>query len=233
MCEKTNDQASKEVMVSKAILTFLTGVRPIDNKEVALRRAFDNAYRDMATHTLKYNGTPSDAAKKELKDDIFKQIKNRFDVSEMKENFDEWHKSFCQYIVKCVGNSELLWQIDRSLIVDNVFTYGQAQKLVNMMLKYLYVYDKCNGGDTYDGVIQFFHVPLDSKVFSEIYRICTKNGGDAQGFSREKYMDKPWSKINDYGVYMACQNTIRGLFENHIIKGSDSPFEWELANWPF
>ena len=51
----------------------------------------------------------------------------------------------------------------------NVFTYGQAQKLVNMMLKYLYIYYQCEGWDDLEKLRSFFHVPIDSYVLKAAF----------------------------------------------------------------
>lgn len=40
------------------------------------------------------------------------------------------------------------------------FTYGQAQKWINMIIKYLYVL-KAN---LFEGVFDYFHIPFDNYV---------------------------------------------------------------------
>ncbi len=109
-------------------------------------------------------------------------------------------------------------------IENTVFSYGQAQKLVNMMVKYLYIYCNCYRIHDLNSIKENFHCPIDSYVLDEVYK--------------KHYKGTPWSQIVLYGKeddsdensYMQIQNKIKEYANG---KGYNSSFEWELAGWPF
>ena len=99
---------------------------------------------------------------------------------------------------------------------SHVFTYGQAQKLVNMMIKYLYIFYKCEGWNDLDHLVSYFHVPIDSYVLKEVRQDKKSN-------------EIPWSKINCYEEYECYQKEIQTFAR----KKYQNAFEWELTEWPF
>lgn len=149
-----------------------------------------------------------------------------------KDDFNKWHKKLCKKIVdincdvedleakdqskNTVNISNLLCHVDKD-ITNTVFTYGQAQKLVNMMLKYLYIYYQCEGWNDLENLISYFHVPIDRYVLLKVS-------------GQDNFKGKTWSKINDYDEeYMPCQTQIKEF----VKKKYSTAFEWELAEWPF
>ncbi len=153
-----------------------------------------------------------------------------FDINP--EDFDKWHRNLCEEIVtiQCsaedleakdktkntVDISRLLCHTDKN--IKGVFTYGQAQKLVNMMLKYLYIYYQCEGWNELDDLCEKFHVPIDSYVLKAFSQ-------------KDRFEGKAWSKFTDYEKeYMACQKQIENFAAE---KGYPNAFKWELAEWPF
>ncbi len=149
--------------------------------------------------------------------------------------FKKWHERTCDRIVNIKGECVVSGLIaakgsapEQPFVLDalirhkdasitTTFTYGQAQKLVNMMLKYLYIYCKCEGMTELDSVVSFFHVPIDRFVL-----------GEALG--REDYKGIPWSRIASYADYQDCQ---RDIAASSKTKGYSTAFMWELAEWPF
>lgn len=89
--------------------------------------------------------------------------------------FDEYHKKTTDDLI---GKSQ------------NGFTVGQAQKWINMSLKYCLVIDpeKCSKNSA------FFHVPIDNIVLGKL------EGFPAIG---------TWSRLTDYGRYLDFQNWFR------------------------
>lgn len=87
--------------------------------------------------------------------------------------FDKFHKLSCEQLIQ-------VW---------NELTFGQAQKWINMTLKYsLLLGDKRINGIEKNA--KFFHIPIDSYV--------------QKGMFGEK-LPKAWSKINSYETYMKYQ----------------------------
>lgn len=254
----------KNIEVPMAILNFLTGIYYEDNEDEDSRkkkifdRAFNMAYRDMATHTVAYH-KDSEEYKDYIEGDSKRAVGNRekvkvavksyikcwftkgknYSLTELlslnsTEDFNEWHRKLCNEIVNIdcdvddleaddktkstVKISKLLGYVDKN-ITCNVFTYGQAQKLVNMMIKYLYIFYKCEGWNDLDKMVSSFHVPIDSYVLKAF-------------LGKDKYKEKSWSKFVDYEKdYMSCQNEIEKFVEDQ--KAYSNAFEWELNRWPF
>lgn len=196
--------------------------------------------------------------KERVKNSIFSYVCKSFGLSGVDSDWDEklvrkfgnsekefnsWHKSMCDNLTKICDNADkvtlkdkngdcsvelgkIICHVDKK--IKSVFTYGQAQKIVNMMLKYLYIYDQCDGRDSFQNVIRFFHVPLDSFVLKEIYnRFKREDNQRKTNFKEEKYNVIRWSKIESYEEYMNCQRSIKKFLHD------DNAFMWELENWPF
>lgn len=93
------------------------------------------------------------------------------------EDFDKQHYTLCNLLI-------LAW---------SELTYGQAQKWINMTLKYWLLLGEPRI-PSIDKNANFFHIPIDSYVqigmFNEI-------------------KPKPWSKINNYADYFEYQKSHR------------------------
>ena len=99
--------------------------------------------------------------------------------------FDEWHERICHSL--CTEYSKAGY--------DN-FYIGQAQKWLNMAMKYVYVMgEKRLGG--YAPLYSLCHVPIDNIVLQS-----TQFKGLVQ-------IEKPWSRISDYATYFAFQLAAR------------------------
>jgi len=75
-----------------------------------------------------------------------------------KTEFDTWHNMICNTLCFCY---------DTRGFKD--FSYGQAQKWLNMTMKYIYVY----GDDYLPGymhVYNFCHMPIDEFILKAIYK---------------------------------------------------------------
>ena len=110
-------------------------------------------------------------------------------------------------------------------------TYGQAQKWLNMMLKYVLMTAEDSALKNY------LHIPVDSYIMQAVgsdnpklkhclkLECVPKKDGTVGKYSEST--SKPWSKWN-YEEYIAFQNCIR-----KAVSESDynSPIEWENAAW--
>lgn len=95
-------------------------------------------------------------------------------------NFDEWHSKTCQFFCEKMKNMGY-----------NKVTYGHAQKVINMAMKYL----SClNQSAKYSLIFKRCHMPLDSFTL-EWYKRVT-----AQDDKRDKVKlpyDMTWSKLDE------------------------------------
>lgn len=126
-------------------------------------------------------------------------------------DFDEFHDTLCCGIIEIYNNNH----------ID--FYYGQAQKWVNMTMKYLCVI----GEEKYpwlNRLYPFLHIPIDSVILGkiigdfEIESVAVKE-------KRVLLKNLSWSRI-DKDTYDAIQNVLREkIGENEI------PIFWEFKAW--
>ncbi len=145
--------------------------------------SMQKAYRDVCRTMHKIQNFPN---KNQILNESKQWIKNRIESLAQtdittKEEFREWHQATCDGLIS----------IFKEFSYD-VFTYGQAQKWVNMTLKYLY----CSGEALFGRHPSLFHIPLDNYVFEAV--------SSWPDYEKVKF-NVPWSKQNDYGAYLAFQ----------------------------
>lgn len=164
-------------------------------------------------------------------------IRKRFE--EMNGDFDIWHKQACDELISYYNEGNKL--VERNTQNKTTLTYGQAQKWLNMTLKYLWLLNRLGLLNEEDAAIiknnqQHFHVPLDSYIL----RYVAKRGKsktdkfpeNSNGLNSEisfedewKKFGSTWSQINDVNAYIGYQVKL-----SNAIKGQ-SPLEWELVHW--
>lgn len=106
-----------------------------------------------------------------LQNDITKLL-NHFEPSQ--ENFDKWHKFACDKLIS---------------FSEEILTYGQTQKWVNMTLKYISMLDHKITESTYE----YYHIPIDNYILKK---------------TNYKF-DTVWSKITSYEKYLEFQKWFR------------------------
>lgn len=195
----------ESICLNKYAKGFIIDVK---NFETASKKA----YSDMARHTLRIDADDKTktALKKEVTKYLQKQVRT-LDASNINQNtFDEWHDNICMEIMKIYH--------DRSY----PFYYGQAQKWLNMLFKYLYVYNVKGYEFLFsDQLIKTLHMPIDTKVIKELhnkYNIKWPNSG--------------WSKW-DQDTYQSYQTNVREQLAQDTTLTEDAKlaFYWELIHW--
>lgn len=187
--------------VDKDILDFLKAIYFGDFSN-PYKSASDRAYRDM-NRTIRFEGLDSIVRLKlrEITTDILSRNIDALHTSKMDKQvtFDNWHYNVCSEIRTLYRNSNVH------------LTYGQAQKWVNMTIKYLYILEVYSFND----IFGFLHIPLDNYIF-DISR-------DSLGIERPHIA---WSKWDDYeGQYLDYQIQIR----NKVV--GCEPLRWEFRYW--
>ena len=177
------------------------------NLKAPIDSASNRAYRDMC-RTLRFGNFQGDRMelKKDVNGFLDKQIKKLVNCSITSEKeFDEWHKQLCIKISDEYKNSKIQ------------FTYGQAQKWLNMTIKYLCMLEV--EGYSFDNVIKWLHIPIDNYIFDAV--------------EKELKIDRPkdiWSRWDNYDEYLKYQNDIRERIEKD--RNIDvPPLLWEFKNW--
>lgn len=196
----TNSDNITKVTVDSDILDFITYAYfggSTNKIEAASRRA----YLDM-NRTIRFDDFPKDdryqlrlLVQKIFEEEIPLLLGNSISTQ---SDFDAWHFHVCQEIISHYQK------------VGISFTFGQAQKWLNMTIKYLYMLEY----DVFHHTFPFFHVPLDNYIFDVV---------DKELFIRKP--DNPWSRIDDYWVYLDYQKQIREKLTD------SSPLRWEFRYW--
>ena len=190
-------------------------------------KACNNAYADMARHVLHIVEKPlgeksvRETAKEEAKN--FLKVQLRVVRFKSQNDFDKWHTGTCRELIKIYKKNECFDENEQPS-----FTYGHAQKWLNMLFKYLYVYEYSDEFKDFfrdkTKLIKYLHIPIDEKIFEEANKV----------FGLEK-PNCGWSQM-DENTYKDYQE---GLIKN-IIKNPNPPygeedgripFYWELMVW--
>ena len=158
-------------------------------KEISLSGCIESAYRDFC-RTLR--GISKLKNKDELHANAVNHVANAF--TELKTRlanatdqavFDNWHRATCQILISVYEG-------------HCTFSGGQAQKWVNMTLKYVYTVgeEQISG---FQEAYQYCHAPLDNDVIAQLKKY---------GFPE---LTGYWSRI-DYDEYFERQEWIRQRF---------------------
>ncbi|NQV18859.1 MAG: hypothetical protein HQ534_09985 [Armatimonadetes bacterium] len=166
----------------------------LNPKSDYLDSAVNRAYRDLNRTLHGISKLPSEQnhilVKQIIKNSINKITTDKF---ESHVNFDNWHKQLCDKIIQ---------SYKLELTFD--FSFGQAQKWINMTLKYLFAL----GEKRINGICmnyEFFHVPIDNIIQD---RLKIKYNIDR--------IDGAWSKISDYNIYLDYQKNLRIICPDFI-----------------
>ncbi len=192
------------------------------------KRNFDDAvrmaYADMARRTLHYVDDVKDSKKEELKKmavSVFAEHLQTLEDEIKKDNFEGWHKELCEKI-RSIYNKD-------GDVLKGELSYGQAQKWVNMFLKYLYVFDiSIADSENKKSVLEAISDSVGNKNITEYFHCVIDN--KMLDVAKEKLeLPKPtkaWSNWNkeDYKTY---QKELREKLQTK----NETPFYWELKNW--
>lgn len=210
--------------------------------EKCISRAYSDATNQGAYNAIRDKGTDSGASyHEELKEHILS-------LSAIGD-YDKWHKAICDKMTKFYENVKMKSSQDNS-----AFTYGNAQKWLNMTIKYLFIVnsvmemlgtsgDFCEFyGDKFENFEGYFHVPIDSYIIESlwdnkdtveetskwlhIYKEKTpkRNKGTLGAYSTEKY--KVWSRFEEEDYRKAKKH-----IDGKISKEGVSPMRWENEKW--
>lgn len=155
-----------------------------------------------------------------LKETLVESMKESLNKTKItSKNFDTWHKELCKEL--CGMFEETYINLRDKYCPDLIeyeaknnekyFSYGNAQKLVNMTMKNLYVItcisslyeddEKAkNWYNQHEWILENsnrYHIPLDGYILKE-----------------KEYKKELWSKIKEYSNYSDIQENIRGSIPN-------------------
>ncbi len=154
--------------------------------------AVDRAYRDFNRTMHGMRAKRTNEGYINLRNFVNEIAGETFTSTFNQHSFDKWHLEKC---------NELKSEFDK--ILNYQISYGQAQKWINMTLKYMYAI----GPNIIEGVdrnYNYFHIPIDNIIQNKlkqhnINRISTS-----------------WSRISDYQTYLEYQIQVRNTFSGQI-----------------
>jgi hypothetical protein len=126
------------------------------------------------------------AAGSQLEAALQKLWKYRSRVTQ-KAIFDSWHQSTCRKLIAVYQPYHFHFYV------------GQAQKWINMTFKYIFTLGE-SWFPGYRTLYPFCHVPLDEILIAAPAKY---------GFPG---LTSAWSRIDDYAVYLHCQDWVRDRF---------------------
>ena len=169
------------------------------------KAAANRAYRDMC-RTIRFEKGVSQKLKNDCRTRVVKLIETEIkkcNSIDIVEKYDEFHDSLCSRIIDCYDNQTIA-----------EITYGQAQKWVNMTMKYLCVlYDgQC---DWLNKIYSFLHIPIDSIILDKAKK----------EFPNEFPVNNiPWSQLSRE-EYITIQNKLRAVIKDVTL------MDWEFTAW--
>lgn len=118
---------------------------------------------------------------------------------------------------------------------DHQFTFGNAQKLLNMTMKYLYI--MCYKNNELRDKFQNCHCPMDGimidKVINELKKLKSEGDSSVQQYTQRGYIGKlkgkPWSRLvsDDKAVYEQFQKSVKFLAKKQDLY----PLEYDYFLW--
>lgn len=186
--------------IDKDILKFLY-TACIGVSEDSFKAAANRAYLDFC-RTMTF-GEMNDSGKQKLRNEAVVVLREKIDALIKMPNitvneFDIWHKDTCTQLQKQYSNSGI------------TLTIGQAQKWINMTIKYLYVV----GYNDFKTAFPFLHIPIDNVIL-----YAAKDKLDIPKLTES------WSKLDSYKQYIDYQNELRNKIKEC------EPLRWELRYW--
>lgn len=189
------------------ILRFLR-LAYFGNIDEPYNAAGDRAYRDFC-RTIDFPKSEQKYTRQELiqqylkrqnvKDSIYGWLQNELkslDISTDKD-FDLWHCSSCKRIITDFATEAPLY-------------YGQAQKWLNMTMKYLLVLEVPEA----ERLISYFHIPIDNIVIQTAKDV--------------KPPQKPWSQWAE-DDYLNYQLELKSFIRKKC--PTMAPIIWEFKHW--
>lgn len=207
-----------------------------EEPKLAFEKCFYKSYGDACRHFPYLYSANSDNGKKkeykDLKDSYLKKMLNLFHRKidnfsfQNQDEFDIWHSDFCEEIIKSSENNELFKQ-------DQLITYGQAQKWINMMLKHMLIMNLWKNINKHK---EYFHIPIDSiiiyiacKLIEKGETISLPKTNDKGTLTSEKVLSwNNWSNEKSNPIYKNFQDDIK----NYILKTDyKTVIDWESDMW--
>lgn len=111
------------------------------------------------------------------------------------QDFDTLHEQQCNQLIQAFDAAYKKYQMHLYI--------GQAQKWINMSIKYLFALGESRHSFQIKN-LEYFHIPIDNLIQIELH----KNGIEP--------LNTKWSRIEDYSEYLNYQIQVRNLQPKRI-----------------
>lgn len=201
------------------------------SQEREIKVCAHRAYRDFCRR-LTGIGACDTQVKKDWRKDAEKMIAREIQAMldhpvDTQEKFDAWHHAVCTELMTMTAKKR------KVLKLRNDFSYGLAQKWVNMTLKNMMIMEKWD--TPLKAVMAYLHVPVDRYIIETAWRMpdvilplnCSPEG--KAKYRKSGYRDDKciaWSKW-EYPDYKSFQQSLRKALERE----ERSPIQWEGSEW--
>lgn len=204
-----------ETLRLASLTAFYFGARVAVNptSPEAIRTVSKRAYRDLS-RTLHGIGThPDKTTLLENTHNSLREFVTGLEKVRTRDEFDALHDAWCKNRIRFFSEHPHPGRTTFTL------TYGQAQKWINMALKYLAVLDH----PAVDRIYPHLHVPIDSIVYEEAAHPTTGIGVPRPPGS------VAWSRLNQ-DQYRDYQQRLRDSITG-TSDGTLTPLDWEARAW--
>ena len=197
--------------LSSAFATYV-GLFPYDQRRW-FRRCYASVQRTV-------HGGLRRSVRRELRSRLFDGVARLEALPVEREAFERWHDELLDEVRACSG-----------------LRLGQAQKLINLLLKYHYAYLHAGRDLAWaarhqhiDALSPFFHVPIDVYVLVRLrreyrYPLVALNGAQTYATLRVGGRHVAWSRLAEHAPYTHVQAFIRDLIADRATYASPLHFE--------
>ena len=225
-------------------LKFTYSNKKLDEMRKEAKKNNDTSKEDLCDQYINCKDSWRDGCEKLLHDEIellhdeieLLQEQNK-QSDERQSCFDEWHKDLCEKLVK--KSKKAKPKAYEEPLFEKKFTFGHAQKWVNMTLKYMLIMNVPDW--EMDKLVSYLHVPIDSYILEGAYKkfpeelgkfIERKGNKNFEWRVRGKDQDDNagswvWSQIPTYDCYKGFQDAIREVLPQE----EKPPIVWENSVW--
>lgn len=235
MNKERNEMSIKLNEPAKEFLIYsYFGISPkdLENKDKIITICAQRAYLDLS-RTLRFKDDYKENSKNDnkqaKKEKVDKRINFKNDISKLIEaevlsliksdDFDSTHNELCDRIM-----------IESKSEIEGGMKYGQAQKWLNMTIKYMWLLGMWESD--FEKNIKVIHIPVDSYIIEAVWEyesvdLPLKEKSKRKGeYTNPSEHVEAWSRW-EKEEYISFQNSLR----EQLSSDRTNPIEWEGRAW--
>lgn len=174
---------------------------------------------------------------KTIKGQVIEALEESINNVDDNMEYDKWHRETCKTVMNLYDGTLNVGLTER-------FSYGNAQKLVNMTIKYLYMISEIDYEftDEMRGVFKFIkenelslHIPIDSFIIDAIWKntnITLEKYVNTKNIKEDKEYERPSDYIQGWSSWEKNQYyKVEEALSDFLKEKNYSPMEWEMKEW--